>query len=133
MRTFLDTNVFLRFIDGNEGVIEFWKILVDGSKKHVVHNVVLSELVWVLGSRYKYGKKVISEYLLSLYKTDNIRWTNDCDLEKTIFWHGEGRAKYNDCLIASAMENGDTIISYDREFDRFDWIKRVEPEDLLKK
>jgi len=133
MRTFLDTNVFLRFIDGNEGVIKFWKILVDGSKKHVVHNVVLSELVWVLGSRYKYGEKVISEYLLSLYKMGNIQWTNDCDLGKTIFWYGEGRAKYNDCLIVSAMRSGDTIISYDREFDRFDWIERVVPEDLLKK
>jgi predicted nucleic acid-binding protein len=131
MKKFIDTNIFLRYVDGNEDVVNFWKKLVVGKQKYWVQTVVVSELVWVMSSLYKFDRLKISDFLMSMIRTNNLIWTSECDLERALHWYRLGIAKYNDCLIASAMKNNDQIISFDREFNRFEEIKRIEPKDLI--
>lgn len=125
MRKFVDTNIFLRFVDGDEVVVDFWNKLINEKQTYWVQAIVISELVWVLGSLYKYDRQKISDFLMAVLKTNNLLWTGDCDLIKAMGWYQQGRAKYNDCLIVSCMKEGDQIVSFDREFDKFEWIKRV--------
>ena len=131
MKKYIDTNIFLRFIDGDTDCVSFLKKIVGGEKSYRVSAVVASELVWVLGSSYKYKRQKIVGIVKAMLMMKGLIWTADCDLIKAMDWFEKGMAKYNDCVIASAMKEGDTIVSFDKEFDRFEKIKRVEPKDLL--
>ena len=131
MKKYIDTNVFLRSIDGDETTVKFITNVLEGEEKYWVQNVVLSELVWILGTSYKYSRKKIVDIVGSLIKANNLVWTGNCDLMLAVDWFEKGLAKYNDCLIVSAMDKGDKIVSYEREFNRFDEIKRIEPKDLI--
>jgi predicted nucleic acid-binding protein len=133
MKKFLDINIFLRFIDGEKSSGVFFNDVIKGKETYWVQTLVVSELVWVLGSQYKWNNEKIADYVGGVLRTNNLKWTSECDLCRAIEWFGKMKVKYNDCLIVSAMGDGDTIVSFDHEFNRFPWIKRVEPKDLFGK
>lgn len=132
MKMFVDTNVFLRFIDGEETSIKFFKDLKLDKKRFFVQTVVVSELVWVLRTSYQWDVSQVVEVVESFLKTTSLNFVTKCDVLEALKMYREKNVKYNDCLIVSAMASGDKIVSFDREFDRFEGITRVEPKDLLK-
>ena len=131
MRTFVDTNVFLRFIDGDKDSIAFFKMVKSGVRTFWVQAVVVSELIWVLRTSYGWSVAEVVEVVESFVRTKNLKLVTKCRVPEALRMYREKNVKYNDCVIVSAMERGDRIVSLDHEFDRFEGIKRVEPRDLI--
>ena len=131
MKIFVDTNIFLRFIDGEKTCVSFLNYVKNGSKIFYVQSVVVSELVWVLRTSYEWSVSDVVEILESFLKTTNLKFITKCNIGKAIKLYREINVKYNDCLIVTSMETGNQIVSFDREFDRFEGIKRIEPKDLI--
>lgn len=131
MKIFVDTNIFLRFIDGEKTCVSFFNYVKTGSKIFYVQAVVVSELVWVLRTSYQWNVSDVAEILESFLKTSNLKFITKCDIGKALTLYREKNVKYNDCLIVTSMEIGNQIVSFDREFDRFEGIMRIEPKDLI--
>ncbi len=134
-RVFIDTSIFIRFLTQDDQVryrdcLEFFKLVENGVIRPYTSNIVILEIIYVLVSLYKFPKvqvlKAIEAILklrnLVIYKTDTI---------KAIEVFQKFKIKYGDCLIASQILNL-ILISYDTEFTKIDWIKVVEPIDLVK-
>ena len=73
MRTFVDTNVFLRFIDGDKDSIAFFKMVKSGVRTFWVQVVVVSELIWVLRTSYGWSVAEVVEVVESFVRTKNLK------------------------------------------------------------
>lgn len=131
MKTFVDTNIFLRFIDGNDTCIGFIENLKIKKKVFFVQTVVISELIWVLRTSYKWDVSEVADTVESFLNLKSLKFITKCNVESALQMYRAKNVKYNDCLIASIMGKGDQILSFDREFNRFEEIKRIEPKDLI--
>jgi predicted nucleic-acid-binding protein len=102
-----------------------------GDETYFVPAIVISEIVWVLGSSYERKYTEIADYVKTLLSVRNIKIVYEYDVRKSVSLYESLNIKYNDCVIASMMDVGDMVISFDHDFNRLVDIKRVEPEDLI--
>lgn len=78
---FVDTNIFLRYLtndipDQAQYLEDLMKAAQKGEAQLIIHPFIIAEIVWTLGSFYKYPKKKIDEIISSfvaseLFKIDD--------------------------------------------------------------
>ncbi|MFO7928901.1 MAG: PIN domain-containing protein [Candidatus Humimicrobiaceae bacterium] len=131
---FLDTNIFLRyFVDDNtemsKKVEKLFERVVNGNDKYITSSFVIAEIIWVLDKFYKWNKKEICENIELLLNTPNVRIQEKGLLMDAISIFKKQNIDFIDAYNYSLMEkNGlSSIYSYDKDFDNFDNIKRLEP------
>jgi predicted nucleic-acid-binding protein len=131
---FLDTNIFLRFfLRENELVVRnieklFYEIISD--RITGISNVlVIAEIVWVLESTYKWGKEKICDNIEFILNTPNIKFK-----ERTIIVHAVNIYKKENIDFIDAYNFSymkyygiNKIYSFDKDFDKLEDIKRIEP------
>lgn len=126
MSCFIDTNVFIRFWEGNSRAVKFIKKLQEGSKTYYLPSVVVDEVVWVLSSFYKVDKKEIVRFVKMLVQTSQIKICFDHNILKALQLYEKKSITFGDCLIIGYMQEGDEIVSFDKDFDKIEGIKRIE-------
>ncbi len=135
---FIDTNVFIRVLElENEKMFEdcsgVLRLIRDGEIKALTSNLVLSEVVWVLGSFYNEGKEKVIKGLNSIINIANLKIIDKFNSNESLDLYSNHSVKYIDSLICTIPEIKSkkmTVISYDKDFDKLG-VKRIEPLALL--
>ena len=127
----IDSNIFLRYWNGQEIAKTFVSQLKLGTEKYHISPFVIIELEWVMRSFYKETKTDIVEFVESILAIDNLVVEKESDVQKAMVIFEKNNIKLVDAIIAELMHDNDVIVSFDRDFDKLSNIKRVEPQDLV--
>lgn len=131
MRTFLDTNILLRYFEEMEVLVDFMKKVSSKKDTFFIPSLVLNEISLTLQRFYKVPKSKVIIFMESILAVDNFKVIYKYDFANALHLYKTVNIKLNDCLIWSFMEKDDQIVSFDKDFDKLPRIKRVEPKDLL--
>jgi predicted nucleic-acid-binding protein len=133
--SFVDTNVFLRFITNDipeqAGAVErLFKSAVSGEIQLITNELVIAEIVWTLETYYKIPKKRIKGDILAILNTPGLTVNNDDIIIQAIAWYEEKNIDFIDAYNASWMLLHDVkeIYSFDeRHFRRIADVKCCAP------
>lgn len=80
-------------------------------------DIVICELVWVLGSTYKYTKIQVSIALETLFSSDTFVFRNIQSLQNAFELYKSGKADFSDYLICERTKEAGciTIYSFDKQ------------------
>ncbi len=132
---FLDTNVFIRHLtsdhpDHSRRALALFERILAEEVEATTSEVVIAEIVHVLSSPiYDIARSDIAETVSSLLELPNLKLPHRHVYLEALNCYGSSRLDFADCLNVSQMKRqGITeIVSFDRDFDRFPDIIRIEP------
>lgn len=129
----LDTNVLVRFLtnDDPRKANRCAKLFRRAAKGEVVlrlSDVCLAELVWTLESYYGLDRRDIAGKISAVLNTDGFEADNESLWLDAMRRYAESNVDLVDAYhAAKAAQEGCPVCSYDRDFDRFHDLQRVEP------
>lgn len=134
----IDTNIFLRLIvnddeKSSKDCAKFLEGVKNSTYKAITTTVTLSEIAWTLLSFYKLEKKDVAKAVSSILSLQGLEIFDQYDHILTLEIFTGKNVKYIDALIAStAISIGKNciIVSYDKDFDKIENIKRKEPREI---
>jgi uncharacterized protein len=133
LRKLVDTNVLLRFLTNDDPrkaqkCEALFRAAAQGDVTLHVTDVCVAELVWTLDSYYRLGREEIAEKLIALLNTPGFEFSSVRILIDSTERFRRENVDYIDAYHASvAAAMAVDVCSYDRDFDRFGDIRRVEP------
>ena len=133
-RQLVDTNVLARFFTGEppEMAVKARRLVEradNGELVLVVLPVIVGELVYTLESYYGLPRKEVATRLLSFLQSRGIESTEPARITDALTRCRDRNAHFADAyLAASAVELYHPIASFDRDFDKFKDVRRVEPQ-----
>ncbi|MFA5809720.1 MAG: PIN domain-containing protein [Thermoleophilia bacterium] len=133
---FLDANIFLRFLTGDdrrkaEACRRLVQKAIDGELHLETHPLILAEVVWVLESYYRLQRGEIAAKLEMILNTPNLAVADAGAFARAVELYSESKIDFADCFAAAmAEQEGGTLLSYDRDFDKLDGVRRLEPGDI---
>lgn len=130
----IDANVILRFLTNDdpeqaERCAALLERVQNGEEQVFLPDLVLADVVWTLEKFYRQPKERIRQLLLSLLDLRGMRLSSKSAARKALEWYVEKNVDWTDAFIAAvatAKKNCE-IYSYERYFERFQGIKRIEP------
>ena len=125
----LDANIIIRFLvsDDPNKANRVEKLLANQNNKNILADIVVAEIIWVLGSYYQFDKSSILESLKALIHYKSIM-CNKTLLESALtIWEKYNISFVDAYLISLAKLKGLDICSYDFKFDKVDGVTRQEP------
>ena len=133
--SFLDTNIILRYLtcddeDKATRCEHLFRRVSQGKEKIFTSTMVIAEVVWTLEKAYKVPKADIVLYVQKILNTPDLEIPEKNDLLSAIGLYELKNVDFMDAYNAAVMEanNIATVYSYDRHFDQFPPIKRIEPK-----
>jgi predicted nucleic-acid-binding protein len=136
---FLDANIIIRFLVRDderkaEHVKELFLLLEAGKISAETDMIVIAEIVWVLSSFYKLDRETIAEYISLFLATKYLVVKEKPLVQKAIELYKKVNVDFIDCFVAvTANKRKAVVCSYDKDFNKFEGVERIEPEDILKK
>ncbi|OGV71397.1 MAG: hypothetical protein A3K19_01550 [Lentisphaerae bacterium RIFOXYB12_FULL_65_16] len=133
MSWFLDTNVLLRFLTGDDkqkasACAALFQRAATGEVDLFVSDVCIAELVWTLDSFYELPREEIADKLVAVANTPGFTFTDVHILLDATARYRQFNVDFADAYHAAcAHAAGKKVCSYDRDFDRFGDVERVEP------
>ena len=138
---YVDSNIFLypaiyklETVEEARESKEFLLKISEGSIEACTATITWDEVVWVV--RKIFGLKPSVELGRMLLEFPNLKFLN---VKRSVVLRAQSlmekyKIKPRDAIhAATALENGiETIVSYDRDFDKLEEIKRLVPRILLK-
>jgi predicted nucleic-acid-binding protein len=131
---FVDTNIFLRYLTGDdpekfERCKGLFKRALEKKVVLVTSEMVIAELIWTLSSFYKVPKDEIIEKVSVIIDTSNLKIPGKKLISETLALYSQKNIDYIDAYnsVFISDNNCDQIFSYDKDFDRIENIKRLEP------
>jgi predicted nucleic acid-binding protein len=131
---FVDTNIFLRFLLNDDpqkadACEELFRKAIAGKESLLTSDMVVAEIIWVLESYYELEKQDIREKLEKILNTQNLHCPNRGIIINALSLYVEKNIDYIDSYNAYllSIRKMSEIYSYDKHFDRLDWLKRLEP------
>lgn len=131
---FVDTNIFLRFLVNDDPVQAdaceaLFRKAIEGEESLFTSEMVIAEIVWVLESYYNLEKTAIQVSVEKILNTHNLHCPNREIIINALSIYVEKNIDYIDAYNAFLLKVNEVfeIYSYDKHFDRIDWIKRIEP------
>lgn len=119
--TGLDTNVLVRFLveddlKQTERAAALIEAAVAADERLYVSDVVLCELVWVLGAAYGFRRSEIAAALSELARARHLRFDSSDRITRCVRAFEDGRGDFADYLIREhAREAGcDQVATFDR-------------------
>lgn len=136
---FIDSNIFLRVLAKDSEsqfgyCVDFLKALKENKIDAYTSTVILTEVVFTLKSFYKFEKQEIIRAYKSIINLRGLKIEDNYDYLKAAELYSKYSIKFIDALIASdpqILDKKATIVSYDRDFDKLDVIRK-EPGEILK-
>lgn len=134
---FLDSNIFLRFLTGdNPKMFNECLSLIENIKAGKINaftsNLVLSEVVWTLGSLYKFPRIRIIYAIRGIVGTPGLKICDGYMILAALEIYENSSVKFIDSLIASIYEVYNRkwiVVSYDKDFDKLGVIRK-EPSQI---
>jgi predicted nucleic acid-binding protein len=130
----IDTNVLIRyFAQDDPARAERGRLLLErierGSERAALSHLGVFEVVFLLQKTYRVPRRQIRELMTSLLTTRNVDVPDRGDLLEALQLFEELNISYADAYNAVYMRrHGMTeIYSWDKEFDRVPWLRRLEP------
>src|SRR5262245_18731714 len=134
-RLLLDTNVIVRFLTGDHPAHsprsrKLFARAAAGDVTLIVTDLALAETVWVLQSFYKLDRGAIDAALKDLIESAAIEVQNNkARLMSALRNFAQTDVNFVDAYHAAiAAAESIAIASFDRDFDQFAGVKRVEPK-----
>ena len=131
---FLDTNIFIRFLTDDvpekvDACEEIFKKAVEKQETLFTTDLVIAEIVWVLESFYELPKNEIQDKVGKILNTPNLICPHKDLILSALILYSEKNIDYIDAYNALILkENGiEELYSYDKDYDRIDWLTRLEP------
>jgi predicted nucleic-acid-binding protein len=120
-RKFLDANVLLRFLLGDDeklaqqASIEFEKAKA-GKQQLMVTSEVMAEIVYVMLGVYQVPRKKLSKTLVSIAKSEYLEMPDRKVLVDALNWLGETNIDFVDLLlIAKAQDAKAEVLSFNKK------------------
>lgn len=126
---FVDTNVFLELFVRNGEKSDRCLELLENGEKLWTSAFVLSEIEWVLRSGYDLKREEIVPYLKRIFSLSGLKIENRRLLLLALDYYENSSVDWVDCINALLMKKKGLreIFSYDKHYDKFDWVTRREP------
>lgn len=133
---FVDTNVFVRFItqdDADRGsrALEFFGALEDGPPRATTTEVIVAEVVYVIGPKTLYGlsRARVADELATLLTLPGFFIEHRSAMLRALDIFGTTTVDFADALVVAHAERlgVDAIVSFDRDYGRFPSVVRREP------
>jgi predicted nucleic-acid-binding protein len=111
----LDTNVLVRFLveddpAQNQRAKALLQKAIDAAETCFVSDVVVCEIVWVLGTSYKVGRKEIGHILGQLLRAQHLAFPSVERLGRALSAYESGRGDFADYLIREWAGEADCTI-----------------------
>lgn len=130
----LDTNIILRFLvaddpDKFERVKKFFNLIESGKISVDLEITVIFEVIYVLISYYKRKKEEVFDVLNKIIDLKNVRVKRKNIVKKTLSVWSKKNIGLLDSQLVALSETGEAncIYSYDKGFDKFKAVNRIEP------
>ena len=127
---FVDTNILVRHLTGDppDQAARATRFLAE-SEMLLLTDLVVAEIVYVLGIVYEASRPEIAGALRSILAFERIRTVDTALLLRAVEVYEFDRLDFPDAyLVASAERSGvGTIASFDRSIDRVTPVRRIEP------
>ena len=133
---FIDANVFLRFITKDDErkkwkIFKLFELADKGRVDLITLEVVIAEVVYILFSKklYSLSAKKIKLVLTPIIEMRGLKMARKSTVLLALSHMVDKKIDFKDALIAASMvkQKIKEVYSYDRDFDKFKKIKRVEP------
>ena len=133
---FIDTDVIIRLLTGDDPrkqsrATALFKQVEEGSLILEAPDTVIADAVYVLASKALYAKSrtEVQELLTPLLRLAGFRVSNKRVVLRALEIYGTTNRDFGDAMIVAAMEQRATeeLYSFDRGFNNFPGVKRVEP------
>jgi len=131
---FLDTNIFIRFLTDDvpakaDACEKIFKKAVEKEETLFTTDLVIAEIVWVLESFYELPKKEVQDKVEKILNTPNLICPHKDLILSALVLYSEKNIDYIDaCNALTLKEKGiEELYSYDKHYDRIDWLTRLEP------
>ncbi|MFC1840808.1 PIN domain-containing protein [Thermodesulfobacteriota bacterium] len=131
---FVDTNIFLRFLINDDSkktdaCEALFKKAIAGDEILFTTDMVIAEIIWVLESYYEVSRKGIRESVEKILNTENLICPGKETIINALAVYHEKNIDFIDAYNAFTIKmNGiDKLYSYDKHYDRINWLNRIEP------
>lgn len=126
---FVDTNIFLEVLARKSEKSDRCLQLLEKGTNLWTSSFVIAEIEWVLRSGYELKRVEIISYLRQIFALSSLKIENRKILLLALELYEGSNADWVDCVNALMVRKKGTkdVYSYDRHFDKFDWISRLEP------
>ena len=132
---FVDTNVFLRFLTGDDPVKarraeKLFRDAVGGRVSLTTSLLVIAEIVWTLESFYKLGTAEIAEKVEKILNTPNLQCDEGSNILLALDAYVHQNIDFIDAYNAFYMKDRELtrVATYDRKHvARISWVTVVEP------
>ncbi|BBJ27815.1 PIN domain-containing protein [Athalassotoga saccharophila] len=131
---FIDTNVFLRYFTADDpekskNSLELLKKIENGEEMVTTSSLVIFETIFTLEHSYKVPRSDILQLLEPILNLKGLSLENKSTFIKALKIYSGGTFSFADAFNVAVMKkmNIKEIYSYDRDFDKIDEIKRIEP------
>jgi len=128
-KNFLDSNIFLEVLARKGGKSDRSLQLLETGKNLWTSVLVICEIEWVLRSGYELKRVEVAKYLKRILSLKNISFESYEVLMEAVLIYENNKADLVDCINALLARKAKIkkVYSYDKHFDNFDWLDRVEP------
>lgn len=134
---FIDTNIFLRILTKDNkkmfsDCVELLTAVKVGKIEAFTSTLVLSEIVWTLGTTYDFSRERIANAIKSIINISGMKIVEGHEIILAMDFFERFSVKFIDSLIASIsnIQRGNwVLVSYDKDFDKLG-VKRLEPSEI---
>ena len=133
---FVDTDVIIRLLTQDDPLKEaqaaaLFERVEAGALTLQAPDTVIADAVYVLASPrlYHRSRPEVRDLLTPLGRLPGVQVRNKRVVLRALEVYGGANVDFGDAMIVAAMEldGADILYSYDRDFDRFPQVKRLEP------
>ncbi|MEA2015323.1 MAG: PIN domain-containing protein [Actinomycetota bacterium] len=131
-KVYADTNLFIRFFTGEpadqaEESRKFLNKVSDEEYELFICDLVIAEIIYVLESVYNLEKTEVVEKIFAIAEINNTVIENRRVVLKALDFYEEKNIDFIDAYIAGHMakNNCSKIFSFDSDFKRIDFIKKI--------
>lgn len=128
----VDANVLLRLLTGDPPdmatrALELARSAERGEVRLKLAALVVAEVVWVLGSFYRFDRRRIAEVVASLVTAEGVEVEQEEEVLAALLEMSDANVDFVDAFLAElARRHGEPVVSFDRNFERLR-VRRVEP------
>ena len=135
-KVFLETSIFIRYFTADDkkkfkDCVHLLELIEKGAKvRPYTSNIVLLEILFVLTRVYKFSKKEVLEAVQKILNLRNLTLIEKTNTKEAMKTFQRLNIKYADCLIATQVPAGATIVSYDADFSKIKNLSVALPGEL---
>ncbi len=131
---FVDTNIFIRYLTNDvprkaDACEKIFKNAIFKKESLFTTELVIAEIIWVLESYYELPKEDVQAKVEKILNTPNLTCPYKDLIMEALTLYREKNIDYIDAYNALILRKKgiETVLSYDKHYDRIDWLTRSDP------